>query len=237
MPDGGASAEKTGHAHKVTLAHSPPSRSPNSILSPNSVLSDGKKLTEGLQVKDNKAKGKEAEVHAKKQTISRPPIRMGLRTQPGRRHHLTAKAKPTIKKPRGIIQERQKEHATEAESPGSDFRRKRETMQQASGLSFSVSKIRKAMKRYLNYERMQRGTDVFFTGIIECVCQELLEGARMQMEASKKKRILPRHIWLAIQTDEELKQLLGHGVIPGAGVAPHIHPALLDPAGRSKKRA
>jgi len=113
------------------------------------------------------------------------------------------------------------------EASEQDTKQRRRSVQRSSGLSFQIGKVRKVMKKHLAFDRMQKGTDVFLTGIIECVCSELLEGARMQMEMAKKKRILPRHIWLAIQNDVELKQLLGHGVIPGAGVAPHVHPALL----------
>ena len=43
---------------------------------------------------------------------------------------------------------------------------------------------------------------------------------------SKKKRIAPRHITLAVHNDEELDKLLGNVTIAAGGVIPHIHSAL-----------
>ena len=44
---------------------------------------------------------------------------------------------------------------------------------------------------------------------------------------SKKTRIVPRHLQLAIRNDEELNKLLGHVTIAQGGVLPNIHSVLL----------
>jgi hypothetical protein len=44
---------------------------------------------------------------------------------------------------------------------------------------------------------------------------------------SQKRRIIPRHICLAITSDKELGELLSGVTIPYGGVAPNIHNMLL----------
>ena len=46
---------------------------------------------------------------------------------------------------------------------------------------------------------------------------------------NKKKRIIPRHLQLAIRNDEELNKLLGHVVISQGGVLPNVRPPLPRP--------
>ena len=44
---------------------------------------------------------------------------------------------------------------------------------------------------------------------------------------NKKKRIIPRHLQLAIRHDEELNKILGDVTIAQGGVLPFVHPNLL----------
>ena len=56
---------------------------------------------------------------------------------------------------------------------------------------------------------------------------EILELGGNAARDCRHKRISPRHLLLAIISDEELHKLLKSVVIPGAGVLPHIQPELL----------
>ena len=55
---------------------------------------------------------------------------------------------------------------------------------------------------------------------------------------NKKTRIIPRHIQLAVRSDEELSELLGDVTIADGGVMPNIHDCLLPKRkSRSSKAA
>jgi len=49
---------------------------------------------------------------------------------------------------------------------------------------------------------------------------------------NKKTRIVPRHIQMAVRSDEELNKLLGGVTIASGGVMPNIHTVLLPKKGQ-----
>ncbi|KAF8409362.1 hypothetical protein HHK36_005437 [Tetracentron sinense] len=65
----------------------------------------------------------------------------------------------------------------------------------------------------------------------------VLEFAGNAAKYTKKTRIVPKHIHLAVRNDEELSKLLGAVTITNGGVMPNIHNLLLPKktaAGSSK---
>jgi len=64
-------------------------------------------------------------------------------------------------------------------------------------------------------------------GVLEYLVAEVTELAGNAARDNKRKRITPRHIFLAIHNDEELHKLCENVTIASGGVVPHLHQALL----------
>jgi histone H2A len=62
---------------------------------------------------------------------------------------------------------------------------------------------------------------------LEYLVAEVLELGGNAARDNKKKRIIPRHLQLAIRNDDELNKLLNHVTISQGGVLPHVHAVLL----------
>ena len=71
-----------------------------------------------------------------------------------------------------------------------------------------------------------KGAGVYLTAVLEYLCAEVLELSGNAARASKKKRIVPRHVMIAVHQEEELHRLF-KGTIPHAGVVPSIFKELL----------
>merc|ERR1711964_894307 len=87
------------------------------------------------------------------------------------------------------------------------------------------------MGRYLKKggyaKRVGIGAPVFLAAILEYLVAETLELAGNAARDTKRARIIPRSIQLAIRNDEELSKFLGSVTIASGGVVPNIHKALL----------
>ncbi|XP_063713485.1 core histone macro-H2A.1-like [Symsagittifera roscoffensis] len=99
---------------------------------------------------------------------------------------------------------------------------------QRAGVLFPVSRFRRYLKDLLKKFRIGVGASVYLAAVIEYLTAEVLELAGNASRDNKRKRVIPRHILLAIANDEELHELLKHVTIPQAGVLPRIHPELLQ---------
>ncbi|KAG6701529.1 hypothetical protein I3842_08G169700 [Carya illinoinensis] len=93
--------------------------------------------------------------------------------------------------------------------------------------SKSVSRSQKAGLQFPYAERVGAGAPVYLSAVLEYLAAEVLELAGNAARDNKKKRIVPRHIQLAVRNDEELSKLLGSVTIANGGVLPNIHQTLL----------
>lgn len=104
-----------------------------------------------------------------------------------------------------------------------------------SGLQFPVGRVHRHLRRgrfsevkrreIEYYQRIGSGAPVYLAAVLEYLAAEILELAGNVDK--KRKRIVPRHIQLAVRNDEELNKLLGDVVITRGGVIPIIHDVLL----------
>jgi len=106
-------------------------------------------------------------------------------------------------------------------------RRKGVSRSQRAGLQFPVARILKRIKDANISDRIYQGAPVYLAAILEYLTAEILELSGNAARDHKKARITPRHLQLAIRSDEELAKLLQFCTIPEAGVLPYIHSALI----------
>ena len=104
-----------------------------------------------------------------------------------------------------------------------------------AGLQFPVGRVHRHLRQGRYAARIGAGAPVYLAAVLEYLSAEILELAGNASRDNKKKRIIPRHIQLAIRNDEELNKLLGGVTIASGGVLPNIHAVLLPK--KSKKSA
>ena len=71
--------------------------------------------------------------------------------------------------------------------------------------------------------------------MLEYLAAEVLELAGNAARDNKRRRIIPRHITLAIRNDEELNQMAAQAHIPQGGVFPNIHCVILPKKMRHRR--
>ncbi len=103
-----------------------------------------------------------------------------------------------------------------------------------AGLQFPVGRIGRFLKKGRFAKRVGGGAPVYLAAVLEYLVAETLELAGNAARDTKRMRIIPRAIQLAIRNDEELSKFLGGVTIASGGVLPNIHSALL-PKAKSKK--
>ena len=119
---------------------------------------------------------------------------------------------------------------------------------------YFLSRIHRQMRKGPYAARIGSCAPVYFAGVLEYLCAEILESAGNQQsylgssiflgliffsagEFSRSKgkdKIVPRHVMLAIKTDHELNALLKGVLLQGAGVKPHIEPVLVRKKGEGE---
>merc|ERR1711904_630797 len=105
-----------------------------------------------------------------------------------------------------------------------------------AGLQFPVGRVHRHLRVGRYAARIGAGAPVYLAAVLEYLSAEILELAGNASRDNKKKRIIPRHIQLAIRNDEELNKLLGGVTISQGGVLPFIQSELLPAkSGKSKK--
>ncbi|CAM6108097.1 unnamed protein product [Calypogeia fissa] len=96
-----------------------------------------------------------------------------------------------------------------------------------ASLVFPVGRVACLLRKGRYSERVSATAPVYVAAVLEYLAAEVLELAGHVCRESRKKKIMPRHIYLATQNDPELGKLLEGVTITRGGVVPHIHTQLL----------
>lgn len=105
---------------------------------------------------------------------------------------------------------------------------KKISVKERAGIIFPPSRFENIMREIDPVKRISKEASIFLAASIEYCVEELLEGAN-DVETEKTKRIKPRDIYIAIERDKDLSDLVGSSVIiPNSGVIPNINEALYN---------
>ncbi|KAF8935544.1 histone H2A [Dissophora ornata] len=96
-----------------------------------------------------------------------------------------------------------------------------------AGLQFPVGRLRRLLRDGNYARRIEAGAPVYLAAVLEYLTADILELAGNAAGENKKHRITPRHLQLAIRTDDELDSLLANVTIAEGGVLPNIHQVLM----------
>jgi histone H2A len=106
-------------------------------------------------------------------------------------------------------------------------RSRSETRSSRAGLQFPVGRIHRYLRKDKYADRIGSGAPIYLGAVLEYLVAEVLELAGESARSSRRSRITPRNIQLAISSDQELKQLFNGVIIAQGGVMPHIEAVLL----------
>ncbi|KAJ6581371.1 histone-fold-containing protein [Mycena capillaripes] len=104
---------------------------------------------------------------------------------------------------------------------------KRVSSSAKAGLEFPVARIRRLLKEGKYASRITAFCAVYLAGVLEYLMAEVLELAGNCAKDNHRRRIIPRHLLLAIRNDAELDRLLKNTIIFEGGVVPFIHACLI----------
>jgi histone H2A len=102
-----------------------------------------------------------------------------------------------------------------------------------AGLIVSVGRVFSNLKKLHRFRRVGCGTAVYTAAVIERFLKEILCGAGNEANNDKRVRIIPRHLFVTIQKNHDLRAFFSHITIATGGVMPHIPETLLPPPPRS----
>lgn len=93
-----------------------------------------------------------------------------------------------------------------------------------------MSKRVKFSIRQWHVKRVSKWAPIYLSAVLQYLMEEILEAAGHMAIFDKRKRITPRHLFLAIQHDKELKTLFQYTTFASSGALPQptLRQALLD---------
>jgi histone H2A len=103
--------------------------------------------------------------------------------------------------------------------------------QSKTGLIFPTGRVSSTLRKGKYTKRVSKSAGVYLTAVLEYLTAELLE---LPGKATKKNRITPRAITLAVRLDADLGNLLKDTTFSGGGILPTTHKSI-EKKKKSKK--
>lgn len=110
---------------------------------------------------------------------------------------------------------------------GGKARAARKSRSAKAGLQFPVARVHRFLRSGNYAKKIGAGASVYLAAVMEYLAAEVLELSGNASRDNNRKRIIPRHLLLAVRNDEELNQLLAKVTIAQGGVLPNIQAVLL----------
>jgi histone H2A len=98
-----------------------------------------------------------------------------------------------------------------------------------AGIVFPVGRTKRQLHDKHCAPRISDKAGVYLAAVLEYLVAEVVEASGNVTTKSKKSRIAPRHIQVAIRRDPDLCSLLGQVNIVSAGVVPSLQAILVPP--------
>lgn len=97
------------------------------------------------------------------------------------------------------------------------FKRPQMTKSKKAGINFSVAQILKCLRDPNSKTFFSEESCVMLAGVIEFLTTALLDSALDMTKLLKQRRIMPKHIYLAVKTNRDLSYLFGNILVPHNG--------------------
>jgi len=112
---------------------------------------------------------------------------------------------------------------------------KKLTKARRAGLTFPPTRFQNRLKAGNFSKRIGVGAGLYMAAIVEYLCAEILELAGNAALDNNRKRVIPRHIMMAVRNDDELNKMLKDVHISDGGVVPSVHRILLHTLEQRRK--
>jgi histone H2A len=86
-------------------------------------------------------------------------------------------------------------------------RNKKISKSKKSGVLFPVSRLHRFLRRSSPKNRVSVSASIYIAAVMEYLCAEVLELSGNAARDNRRTRVTPRHIFLAVTIDEELKKV------------------------------